>query len=224
VRPRTKLLLRSTLDEDGNEIPDRAPVVGAEFRVDQRLEIGARSVGEPSHEATDDLGHGHGFVFVRGLHIPSVCHRPDGVKCRLSYRDDGSVGAANGVLMRTPPTAQTEAMDNAEEERAVEDVIDRLIGRFPDVPREYIVTVVHETHLELEGNPIRDFVPVLVEKQAKKRLRQEANPTPILTDDSAASVGLSDEPLELDPMEIERRSREREGGFLFGDLGGGTGS
>jgi hypothetical protein len=27
---------------------------------------------------------------------------------------------------------------------------------------------------------------------------------------------------ELDPMEIERRGREREAGFLFGDLGGGS--
>jgi hypothetical protein len=112
-------------------------------------------------------------------------------------------------------------MDDAEEERAVEDVIERLAGRFPDVPRDHIATVVHETHLELEGNPIRDFVPVLVEHAAKKRLRREATPAMVPIDDKPAAVAASDEPLELDPMEVERRSREQRSGFLFGDLGGG---
>jgi hypothetical protein len=112
-------------------------------------------------------------------------------------------------------------MDAAEEERAVEDVIDRLAGRFPDVPRDHIVTVVHETHLELQGNPIRDFVPVLVEHAARKRLRREAKPEMVPIDEGSAAVAASDDPLELDPMEVERRSRERKSGFLFGDLGGG---
>ena len=80
-------------------------------------------------------------------------------------------------------------MDDAEEERAVEDVIDRLAGRFPDVPRDHIVTVVHETHLELQGNPIRDFVPVLVEHAAKKRLRREAKPEMVPIDDKLGGRG-----------------------------------
>ena len=123
--------------------------------------------------------------------------------------------------MRAPRGHRLGAMDDAEEERAVEDVIDRLAGRFPDVPRDHIVTVVHETHLELRGNPIRDFVPVLVEHTAKKRLRREAKPETVPIDDRSAIVAASDEPLELDPMEVERRSREQRSGFLFGDLGGG---
>lgn len=112
-------------------------------------------------------------------------------------------------------------MESAEEEHAVEEVIDRLVRRFPDIPREHVVTVVRETHLELEGNPIRDFVPVLVEHTARKRLREEAKPAPVGMDDVSAATVLSSEPLELDPMEIERRSRERKSGLLFGDLGGG---
>ena len=42
---------------------------------------------------------------------------------------------------------------------------------------------------------------------------------PAAPDAAAASAAPADEPLELDPMEVERRSREP--GLLLGDLGGG---
>ena len=113
-------------------------------------------------------------------------------------------------------------MDHTEEVRAVDEVIDRLVGRFPDLPRDHIAAVVEAAHLELEGNPVRDFVPVLVERTAKQRLKQEAKAAPILTDAALGdTIASDDDVVELDPMEIERRARERESGFLFGDLGGG---
>lgn len=123
-------------------------------------------------------------------------------------------------------------MDHTEEVRAVDEVIDRLVARFPDLPRDHIATVVETAHLELEGNPVRDFVPVLVERTAKQRLKQEATASPVLADPALADAAVQapavadagrhdDDIVELDPMEIERRARERESGFLFGDLGGG---
>jgi ribosomal protein L12E/L44/L45/RPP1/RPP2 len=123
-------------------------------------------------------------------------------------------------------------MDHTEEARAVGEVIDRLVGRFPDLPRDRIAAVVETAHLELEGNPVRDFVPVLVERTAKQRLKQEATAAPVPAGSAPAesAPGVSavadagrhdDDLVELDPMEIERRARERESGFLFGDLGGG---
>ncbi|RXZ47726.1 hypothetical protein ESP57_14425 [Agromyces fucosus] len=115
-------------------------------------------------------------------------------------------------------------MDHTEEARAVDEVIDRLVGRFPDVSRDRIASVVETAHLELEGNPVRDFVPVLVERTAKQRLKQEATLAPVPTAAAPTELGGPDveaEVVELDPMEIERRARERESGFLFGDLGGG---
>lgn len=115
-------------------------------------------------------------------------------------------------------------MDHTEEVRAVDEVIDRLVGRFPDLSRDRIASVVETAHLELEGNPVRDFVPVLVERTAKQRLKQEAALAPIPTEPASANRrGVDDDAdvVELDPMEIERRARERESGFLFGDLGGG---
>lgn len=66
---------------------------------------------------------------------------------------------------------------NAEEEaRAVDQVVDRLVQRFPAVPRDRVAAIVGEEHRVLYGNPIRDFVPVLVEHEARERLRAEGTP------------------------------------------------
>jgi hypothetical protein len=64
-------------------------------------------------------------------------------------------------------------MNRRDEDRAVEQVADRLAEQFPQVDREQIENVVHEKHDELNGNPIRDYVPRLVEHDAKDELRRE---------------------------------------------------
>lgn len=62
-------------------------------------------------------------------------------------------------------------MQTPDEERELEEVIDRLTEMFPTASQDEILTAVTEEHAALTGNPIRDFVPVLVEKAAKKRLK-----------------------------------------------------
>lgn len=49
-------------------------------------------------------------------------------------------------------------------------VIDRLTERFPDEQRSAIEDIVAEEHELLDDGPIRDYVPVLVERAAKLRL------------------------------------------------------
>ncbi|WP_165478399.1 hypothetical protein [Arthrobacter sp. S39] len=49
-------------------------------------------------------------------------------------------------------------------------VIDRLVQRFPDKPRTEVEEIVSEEANALDG-PIRDYVPVLVERAAKDRLK-----------------------------------------------------
>jgi hypothetical protein len=46
----------------------------------------------------------------------------------------------------------------------------RLRAKFPDTRAEVIDATVAELHREFDGDPIRDFVPVLVERQAVERL------------------------------------------------------
>jgi hypothetical protein len=63
-------------------------------------------------------------------------------------------------------------METPDEEREIAEVIDRLMKKFPAATREEVEIAVTSEYLPLEGNPVRDFVPVLVEKQAKKRLKK----------------------------------------------------
>ena len=59
----------------------------------------------------------------------------------------------------------------AAEQRSVEEVVDRLTTKYPDIDRLEIGRIVAEEHQAFEGRPVRDFVPVLVEKSAKKRVK-----------------------------------------------------
>lgn len=61
-------------------------------------------------------------------------------------------------------------MTNEPEVRALMAVIDRLAARFPDRERAFIEGVVAEEHEALDDGPVRDYVPVLVERAAKLRL------------------------------------------------------
>ena len=61
-------------------------------------------------------------------------------------------------------------MATEDELRAVEQVVVRLSARFPHMPHQRVSEVVESTYHELDGAPIRDFVPILVEKQAFDRL------------------------------------------------------
>ena len=70
-------------------------------------------------------------------------------------------------------------MDQLQEDQGIAKLIDRLADRFPTLERAQVEQVVAETHRLLDGNPIRDYVPVLVERTAKARLRhiQAGNPS-----------------------------------------------
>jgi hypothetical protein len=62
---------------------------------------------------------------------------------------------------------------SASESQQIEKVVERLTDRFPDTSPIEIATVVNEEHLKLaEAARIRDFIPVLVEHEARNRLRR----------------------------------------------------
>jgi hypothetical protein len=61
-----------------------------------------------------------------------------------------------------------------EDRRALEDLTDRMVVQFPLVPPDYVRNVVNATWAEFNGRPIRAFVPVLVERTARQRLRDFA--------------------------------------------------
>ncbi|MDT2009454.1 hypothetical protein FXW78_46685 [Rhodococcus opacus] len=62
-------------------------------------------------------------------------------------------------------------MTNDEELHHIEQVIDRLERRFPDVARESIEQVVHSAHRHFANGKVRDFVLLLVERAAREKIR-----------------------------------------------------
>jgi len=63
---------------------------------------------------------------------------------------------------------------SAHEAREIDEVIARLREKFPSITEERIRVVVAEEHRTFAGRPIRDFVPVFVERAAIERLRRPA--------------------------------------------------
>lgn len=71
------------------------------------------------------------------------------------------------------PRPQAEAMGMTNEPEALMAVIDRLAERFPHHQRSVIEDVVAEEHGLLDDGPVRDYVPLLVERAAKLRLAHQ---------------------------------------------------
>ena len=53
---------------------------------------------------------------------------------------------------------------------AIQQLVDRLRNVYPDVPAQTVATVVHVNHARFDGRPVRDFVPLFVERGAKQEL------------------------------------------------------
>jgi len=64
-------------------------------------------------------------------------------------------------------------MSPEDELRAVEKLADELIERHPEIPADSVRTIVTESHHELDGAPVRDFVPTLVSHSAREKLRKQ---------------------------------------------------
>lgn len=60
----------------------------------------------------------------------------------------------------------------------VDPMVDRLSQHFPGTPRDHIAATVREGYRALSDNPIRAYVPNLVEHGARTRLRREARSAP----------------------------------------------
>ena len=108
------------------------------------------------------------------------------------------------------------AAGDRDEAHAIQEVIERLAERFPTLERTHVSDIVNDEWHNLDAGRVRDFVPVLVEHEARERLRREAAPAPLDVAAESERLVPRDEPLELDPMEIERRSRQT--GVLLGDI------
>ena len=53
---------------------------------------------------------------------------------------------------------------------AIKHVVDRLKESFPTVAPDTVTLVVHHNHARFDGSRIRDYVPLLVERDARTEL------------------------------------------------------
>ncbi|SDG69463.1 hypothetical protein SAMN04489810_1021 [Microbacterium pygmaeum] len=71
----------------------------------------------------------------------------------------------------SPPQELHMPHDLADDANTIQEIVDRLCAKFPQHSVDTVRAVVTESYDELNEAHVRDFVAVLVEKQAKKRLK-----------------------------------------------------
>jgi len=66
-------------------------------------------------------------------------------------------------------------MVESSEWTAIQQVVDRLKVRYPAVPADTVSTVVQHNHARFDGRPIREFVPLFVERHSRQELAKLAS-------------------------------------------------
>ena len=61
-------------------------------------------------------------------------------------------------------------METPDEDQGVDAVVGRLSDKYPGTSRDEIARLVDEEHRAFDGNPIRDYIPVLIEHRVRDRL------------------------------------------------------
>ena len=58
------------------------------------------------------------------------------------------------------------------EQTVIEQLVARLTSRYPTISKSTVESVVHDVHARFDGRPLRDYVPLLVERSARRELDQ----------------------------------------------------
>ena len=58
------------------------------------------------------------------------------------------------------------------EQRMIDQLLERLVTTHPSVPPERVAEVVRTIHARFDERPLREYVPLFVERSAKRELGQ----------------------------------------------------
>jgi hypothetical protein len=61
-------------------------------------------------------------------------------------------------------------MADLSEQAAIADLERRLTSTYAKIPPDRVLTAIQQAHARFEQSPIRDFVPLLVERRARAEL------------------------------------------------------
>jgi len=56
------------------------------------------------------------------------------------------------------------------EQTIIDQLVERLTNRYPSISESTVVSVVHDVYARFDGRPLRDYVPLLVERSARSEL------------------------------------------------------
>jgi hypothetical protein len=65
---------------------------------------------------------------------------------------------------------QTSGVIELSEQAIIDQIVTRLASRYPTIAASTVSTLVHDIHSRYDENPVREFVPLLVERNAKAEL------------------------------------------------------
>jgi len=54
------------------------------------------------------------------------------------------------------------------EQTVIEQLVVRLTRRYPAISQSTVASVVRDVHSRFEGRPLRDFIPLLVERKRQE--------------------------------------------------------
>jgi hypothetical protein len=85
----------------------------------------------------------------------------------------------NVVACQLSPAAQVDERVNSaqnlgvielSEQTIIDQIVMRLTNRYPTISASTVASVVHDIHSRYDGRPLRDFVPLFVERNARSEL------------------------------------------------------
>ena len=65
---------------------------------------------------------------------------------------------------------QNQLVIELSEQTIIDQLVERLTSRYPTVEAATVSTVVRDIHSRFEGRPLRDYVPLFVERNARTEL------------------------------------------------------
>jgi hypothetical protein len=65
---------------------------------------------------------------------------------------------------------EPDAVIELSEQTVIEEVADRLTRKYPTIPPDTLTAVVQDVHARFDGRPVREYVPLLVERFAGDEL------------------------------------------------------
>jgi hypothetical protein len=66
--------------------------------------------------------------------------------------------------------AQTLGVIELSEQTIIDHLVVRRTNRYPAMSKSTVESVVHDVHARFDGRPLRDYVPLLVERNARTEL------------------------------------------------------